>query len=164
VNRGKKKDLSQQLKVVFLEALKKERNQLSKEEEDIDMADFQIPAQEIKLVDQFLSMFTIVSENSQNEHLDIFLMLKALPNKILEYNLDQSQNFNFKIFQESLIAFQNKDIVSAFDYFDEKNMDRIMGLKQKMDDQRKHLVEVKDVMEVVKDKLQQNEEHFARNK
>lgn len=33
-----------------------------------------------------------------NEHLDIMLMLKALPNKILDYNLYQIEQFNFRIF------------------------------------------------------------------
>ena len=44
------------------------------------MTGFNIPEQEILLVDSFLSKFTIVSESSLNEHLDIMLMLKALPN------------------------------------------------------------------------------------
>jgi uncharacterized protein YueI len=52
------------------------------------MKDFKIPDEEIKLADKFLTNFTIVSENSLNEHLDILLMLKALPNKIMSYNLE----------------------------------------------------------------------------
>lgn len=44
------------------------------------MSDFEIPEIEIKLVDEFLTKFTIVSESSMNEHLDIMLMIKALPN------------------------------------------------------------------------------------
>jgi hypothetical protein len=57
------------------------------------MSDFKIPDNEIKLVDTFLSKFTIVSENSLNEHLDIFLMLRALPNKIMHYNVDLTDQF-----------------------------------------------------------------------
>lgn len=62
------------------------------------MSDFKIPENEIKLVDSFLSKFTIVSENSYNEHLDIFLMLRALPNKILNYNIELTELFHFRIF------------------------------------------------------------------
>lgn len=33
-----------------------------------------------------------------NEHLDIMLMLKALPNKIMENSLEDTEMFNFRIF------------------------------------------------------------------
>ena len=69
------------------------------------MSDFKIPDQEVILVDEFLTRFTIVTESSLNEHLDIMLTLKAIPNKITTYTLDQIEMFNFRIFQESLIAF-----------------------------------------------------------
>lgn len=54
----------------------------------IDMNDFEISEEETNLIDKFLSRFTVVSESSLNEHLDIMLMLKALPNKITEFTLD----------------------------------------------------------------------------
>lgn len=46
------------------------------------MSDFKIPESDLLLVDSFLTKFTIVSESSLNEHMDIMLMLKALPNKV----------------------------------------------------------------------------------
>jgi hypothetical protein len=49
-------------------------------------------------VDKFLSQFTIVTESSMNEHLDIMLMLKALPNKIMDNTLESIEKFNFRIF------------------------------------------------------------------
>lgn len=52
------------------------------------MSDFTIPESEILLVDAFLTKFTIVSESSLNEHLDIMLMLKALPNKLTLLSLE----------------------------------------------------------------------------
>lgn len=57
-------------------------------EVDVDMADFEVPEEEAFLVDQFLTKFTIVSESSMNEHLDIMLMLKALPNKLMENSIE----------------------------------------------------------------------------
>jgi hypothetical protein len=54
----------------------------------VDMDDFEISEEEIKLVDKFLSRFTIISESSVSEHLDIMLMLKALPNKVNEFSLE----------------------------------------------------------------------------
>ena len=50
--------------------------------EGIDMSDYKVSEVELKLVDEFLSKFTIVTEESMNEHIDILLMLKAMPNKI----------------------------------------------------------------------------------
>lgn len=52
------------------------------------MDDFEIPEKDLKLINLFLNKFTIVSENSVNEHLDILLMLRALPNKIREDNVE----------------------------------------------------------------------------
>lgn len=160
----KGKDLSSQLKVVFLEALKKQQNMISQEEQDIDMDDFEIPEKEVKLMNMFLNKFTIVSENSINEHLDILLMLRALPNKIRDDTVDQTDQFNFKIFQESLIAFQNRELVQAFEYFDEKNRERIDGVKKKIEESKKSLTDVKDIMELIKIKIEKNEDHFSRNK
>jgi len=69
------------------------------------MTGFEIPIEEIRLIEQFLTKFTIVSESSLSEHLDILLMLKALPNKIFPKNILDTEMFNFRTFQESLIAF-----------------------------------------------------------
>ena len=82
IKMDKQKDLSSQLKVVFLEALKK-RGAGILEEEEGDLQGFNIPEEEIKLAEEFLRKFTVVSENSLNDHLDIFLMLRALPNRIM---------------------------------------------------------------------------------
>lgn len=62
------------------------------------MSDFEIADRETKLVDDFLTKFTIVSESSMNEHLDIMLMIKAIPNRIMENTLDQVEMFSFRIF------------------------------------------------------------------
>ena len=84
------------------------------------MTGWEIPANEIQIVEEFLDKFIIISEGS-SENIDIMLMLKALPNKIMDDTLVIIDLFNFRIFQESLLAFQNLDIVNAFEYFDEKN-------------------------------------------
>jgi hypothetical protein len=69
--------------------------------------------------------------------------------------------FNFRVFQESLIAFQNVDLVNAFEYFDEKNRERIQNLKEKLSSQKNNLNDVKDILELVKVKIERNEEYFA---
>jgi|LauGreDrversion4_2_1035121.scaffolds.fasta_scaffold23265_3 hypothetical protein len=125
------------------------------------MSDFRINEQLVRLVDSFLTKFTIVSESSMNEHMDIMLMLKALPNRITKVTIEQIEMFNFRVFQESLIAFQNVDLVNAFEYFDEKNRERIQNLKEKLSSQKNNLNDVKDILELVKIKIERNEDYFA---
>jgi hypothetical protein len=52
------------------------------------MSDFKIPDHLVHLVDSFLTKFTIVSESSMNEHMDIMLMLKALPNRVTALTIE----------------------------------------------------------------------------
>lgn len=62
------------------------------------MSDFSVPEEDLHLVDEFLSKFTIVSEQSMNEHIDILLMLRALPYKIAAHNFEEIELFDFSIF------------------------------------------------------------------
>lgn len=89
------------MKSVFLDSVKKGNPKpvaKKKTSDEVDMTDFMIPEREIRLIDTFLTRFTIVSENSLNEHLDIMLMIKALPNRINNSTLYQQEMFNFRIF------------------------------------------------------------------
>lgn len=89
------------MKSIFLDSFKKGNPKpvaKKKTSDEVDMTDFMIPEREIRLIDTFLTRFTIVSENSLNEHLDIMLMIKALPNRINNSTLYQQEMFNFRIF------------------------------------------------------------------
>lgn len=89
------------MKSIFLDSFKKGNTKpvaKKKTSDEVDMTDFMIPEREIRLIDTFLTRFTIVSENSLNEHLDIMLMIKALPNRINNSTLYQQEMFNFRIF------------------------------------------------------------------
>jgi hypothetical protein len=74
-------------------------------------------------------------------------VLKAIPDTIKPYFIKRVQLFNFKIFQESLLAHQNREIVDAFEYFDKKNKERIYSIKDTLVGQRKELLKVKEVLE-----------------
>jgi len=52
--------------------------------------------------------------------------------------------------------------VNAFEYFDEKNRERIQNLKDKLGSQKSNLNDVKDILELVKIKIERNEEHFKK--
>lgn len=128
------------------------------------MDDFQVPQDQIELADLFLTKFTIVSESSMQDHLDIMLMLKALPNKILLTTLESTEQFHFKIFQESLIAFQNRDLVNAFEYIDDKNRERMQNVKEKQIHERANLDEIKETLSLVKVNLLRQEEFLQKKK
>ncbi len=63
----------------------------------------------------------LVGESRNLDHINISLILKVIPFPIAESNFNQLNLYDFKIFQESLIAFKNLEIVNAFEYFDRKN-------------------------------------------
>ena len=52
--------------------------------------------------------------------------------------------------------------MNAFEYFDEKNRERMQNVKEKLSNQRNNLNDVKDILELVKIKIERNEEHFAK--
>ena len=72
-----------------------------------------------------LNKFLIGTESSFLDSINIILMLKTMPSKIVDFNLDQMLTFDFSTLQNSLIAFQNAEQVQAFKYFDDKNKDRV---------------------------------------
>lgn len=61
--------------------------------------------EDTSIVQGILEKFLIGSESSYLDDINIILMLKALPGKIVEFNLAQFEMFNFNILQNSLIAF-----------------------------------------------------------
>jgi len=75
------------------------------EDMDDSMKKEEYPEDEDGEVHDLLSKFLIGSESSFLDTIDLVLMLKALPNKIVSYNIVQMKLFNFSILQNSLIAF-----------------------------------------------------------
>ena len=52
-------------------------------------------------------------------------------------------------------------MVNAFEHFDGKNRQRVEYVKEKLVNQRNNLNDVKDILELVKIKIERNEEHFS---
>jgi hypothetical protein len=53
-------------------------------------------------------------------------MLRALPSSINHFDkVRKAKLFNFPNLQNSLTAFINKESVGSFEYYDEKNKDRV---------------------------------------
>jgi len=109
-------------------------------------------------MEQFLSKFTIISEQSENDHIDIILILKAIPYKIDPINIKRIDLFQFRVFQESLIAYQNLFIVNAFEYVDDKNRDRALGIKEKLSYHKKQVGEIENNLDGLLNKLEGNQD------
>lgn len=54
--------------------------------------------------------------------------------------------------------------MNAFEYFDDKNRERVQNVKDKLQSQRNNLNDVKDILELVKLKIERNEEFFTRQR
>jgi hypothetical protein len=136
-----------------------EEDSLGKKEphaEDCSKHNYFLPDEDA-FVGEILSKFLIGTESSFLDSINICLMLKAIPNKIVDINFKDLLKFNFAILQNSLIAFINADQVNAFDYFDLKNRDRVQKIKQCILEQKDDLSEVQEIMNRFKDTVQQNE-------
>ena len=101
----KSKDLSIAVKGVLLDQMNKISKIENMQNQKVDMSDFEVPHNEVAIVEEFLNKFVIISEGSVNDYIDMTLFIKALPNKIMQHSLTLHNMFNFRIFQESLIAF-----------------------------------------------------------
>jgi len=58
---------------------------------------FKLDNLEEALVEKFLNRFVVISETSNFDHVNLFLMLKAIPNEIQDFNLDHMELFNFHL-------------------------------------------------------------------
>ena len=83
-------------------------------------------------------------------------MLKTMPSKIVDFNLDQMLKFDFITLQNSLIASQNAEQVQAFEYFDEKNKDRVQQIRSCILDQKDDLNQVETIMGLIKKCVDEN--------
>ena len=95
----------------------------------------------------------MMPESGVRDQIDIKLAIKALPNKIMNYSLENVDMFNFRIFQESLQAYQNHEIVKAFEFFDDKNKDRVQGVKNKLLYQRDTIEDASSLLAEVREKI-----------
>ena len=102
--------------------------------------------EELEIANEFLDKFILESESSIEGHIDMILVLKSIPDQITKNTLSRAELFKFKVFQSSLIAHQNADIVDAFEYFDQRNKDRVYSIKDKLLDQKKELESIRQTL------------------
>jgi hypothetical protein len=89
----------------------KESDENNQDDDDDDGKEekLEYPKDECDLVEEILTKFMIGSDSVFLDTVNLVLMLRALPNKIVAFNLKTSMLFNFANLQNSLIAFQTSD-------------------------------------------------------
>lgn len=118
-----------------------------------------ITEKEIDSVKDLLKNFEIGSEESSfTDTINITLMLQCMISSITDTNVKQLKMYNFYLIQQTLNAFLNMEIGTAFDYYDHKNSARVQGIKQTILDQKENLDEVQRIIINIKDVVQKNEE------
>ena len=113
---------------------------------------------ELRIANDFLDKFLIQSESSVDGQIDLPLVIKALPDNIKNYSITRVQLFNFRIFQDSLLAHQNTEIVDAFEYFDKRNKERVYAIKDTLLSQKKELAKVRESLCSVQGQLEQRDD------
>lgn len=88
-------DLTNKLKASMLDQI---HNKINENMEGLDYSDLQIIEDEAKVIEEFLNKFIIMPESGVNDQIDIKLMVKALPNKIMPYSIETIDLFNLRIF------------------------------------------------------------------
>lgn len=107
-----------------------------------------------KIAKDFLNRFLLNDENSQYAMINLILFFKSLPKKMTKESYKRSKFFNFKLFQESLVAYMNIQDVNAFEYNDLKNRDRIAIVRSQINDQKKHLNLTKDYLKILENSIE----------
>lgn len=95
----------------------------------------EIPLEELNLIEDFLSRFIFVSGGiTSKETIDLKMALKALPIKVDMNNVYRIDLMNFIVVQKALISFQHDDQDELFNYYDDRNKERLRKLNKKAEE------------------------------
>jgi len=114
--------------------------------QDYHNDDIMMPAEDEKIARNFLNCFLLNDEGSAISQINLLLFFRSIPDYIKMDNLRRVKLYNFKLMQESLVAYMNTDDVSAFEYFDDKNKDRVLLVTNQLHVQKKSIGSIKDTL------------------
>jgi hypothetical protein len=114
--------------------------------EENNHQELEVPKEDEEIAKEFLNRFLLNDEGSAHSMINLVLFFKSLPSRIKEDKLKRAKFFNFKLFQESLVAYMNTEDVNAFEYHDEKNRDRVALVRNQLNKQKKNLATVKEAL------------------
>lgn len=115
--------------------------------------DIEVPKDEEEIAKNFLERFMLNDEGSTVNQINLLLFFNSVSHYIKGVYYKRVKLFNFKLFQESLVAYMNIEDVNAFEYHDEKNRDRVQLVRQQLAEQKKGLKTVKDALGMLEDAI-----------
>lgn len=123
---------------------------------DDDM-EVKVEPEEEECARNFLNKFKLNDEGSATSQINLVLFFKAVP-----FAIKHEKSFNFQLFQESLVAYKNKEDVNAFEYHDEKNRDRVALVKNQLSDQRNSLRFVKEALTLLENTMEKGAQKLGK--
>lgn len=114
--------------------------------DDDEPTDDLVLANEIRIVDNFLSRFLLSSETAKKNMINLKLAMKALPKRINEVNVDRLELMNFSLIQMSIIGFQNDDKDELMNYYDRRNQRRLLNLRTNSAENSEKVRHIEDVV------------------
>lgn len=83
-----------------------------------------------ELVEDFLYRFVISSYTEEEDEINLYHALRALPTRINEHNVDRIELLNLSKVQMSVISFQNDDKDELFNFYDKRMRNRLYLLRE----------------------------------
>lgn len=124
------------------------------DEEDLTLGP---TSSQTKIVEAFFTKFLINSEgSSSNDYLDITWLLMAIPTKIFN-NIENVKMFHFIVMQDAIVAYDNVEQVTSFDFYDRKNKKRVGDVKELVMNQFKNLLIIEQNLMALSGSLDKNE-------
>lgn len=109
----------------------------------MEKMDIDIPPDEREIVHSLLTRFSMTSEQSSAQQVDLRLTLMALPHQINETNFSRVELFNFNLVQESLIDFQHQEVVDLFQYYDNRHRARFTKIMTRVQRHNKEMYDIR---------------------
>lgn len=131
-------------------------------DEDGNLDGLNVPPEDANMAQEFLNAFLLNDEGSANSQINLILFFKSIPTKIKTDRLKRVKFFNFKLFQESLVAYMNTEDVSAFEYHDEKNRDRVALVREQLNEQKKSLSTVKEALNLLEGTIEKGAKKMGK--
>lgn len=91
--------------------------------------------------------------STASDTVDITLLMQAIPTPVLSLNIDQIKLFNLIILQDAIVAHENAETVTSFEFYDKKNKKRVADVKEIVNNQFNNLKKVEGNLKALKEKL-----------
>lgn len=123
--------------------------------DDDNIDGLEVPEEDEKIAREFLQRFLLNDENSQFAMINLIYFFKSVPMRMTKETYKRCKFFNFKLFQESLVAYMNIQDVNAFEYNDMRNRDRIAGVRSQINEQKQTLDSTRDFLHTLENTINQ---------